>query len=194
MYQIKDLNNEDIQGSFYEEELQKHTFKIFLIKMPLINQHKGNGLENITMKRIRNFNKFNTNIPTITTTNLPVVEGEGLFSGLSSLLSSGVNLIKANSEVIKTVGSAGANVAGATKNIVDAVNSTKKVNAEIDQLKKIKDYRANKIKEKEKIITYTPIVPQTKSDKQLNQQQQNAIESLAKNLSKKRLGKGLRIY
>ena len=172
--------------------------------MPLINQYKGNGFENVTLKRIRNFNKFHTNIPTIRTTNLPVVEGEGLFSGLSSLLSSGVNLIKANSEVIKTVGSAGANVAGASKNIVDAVNSTKKVNAEIDQLKKIKDYRANllqnqknKIKEKEEIITYTPIErnkPLTGSDKQLNQQQQNAIESLAKNLSKKKLGKGLRIY
>ena len=174
--------------------------------MRLINKHGGNGLENITMKKIRNFNKFHTNIPTITTANLPVVEGEGLFSGLSSLISSGANFIKANSEVIKTAGSAGANVAGATKNIVDAVNSTKKLNAEIDQLKKIKEYREkltlqnrnNKPKEKEQVITYTPTdtnKPLTAGiNSQLNQQQQNAIESLAKNLSKKRLGKGLRIY
>ena len=171
--------------------------------MPLINKHGGNGLENITMKKIRNFNKFHTTIPTITTANLPVVEGEGLFSGLSSLISSGANFIKANSEVIKTAGSAGANVAGATKNIVDAVNSTKKLNAEIDQLKKIKEYREkltqnNKPKEKEQVITYThadtnkPLTVGINS--QLNQQQQNAIESLAKNLSKKKLGKGLRIY
>ena len=166
--------------------------------MPLINQHKGNGFEDVTMKKIRNFNKFHTNVPTITTTNLPVVEGEGLFSGLSSLISSGANFIKTNSEVIKTVGSAGANVAGASKNIVNAVNSTKKLNAEIEQLKKIKEYRKNKTKEKEQVITYTPTETNKPStagtNSQLNQQQQNAIESLAKNLSKKRLGKGLRIY
>ena len=109
--------------------------------MPLINENRGNGLEDITMKKVRNFNKFHTNVPTITTTNLPVVEGEGLFSGLSSAISSGVKLIKANSDVIKTAASAGANVASAGKNIADAVNSTRRVNAEIDQLKKIKEYR-----------------------------------------------------
>ena len=100
--------------------------------MPLINQNKGNGFEDITMKKVRNFNKFHLNIPTIATTNIPYVEGEGLFSGLSNLISSGVNFVKTNSEVIKTVGSAGANTASAAKNITDAVNSTKKLNAEID--------------------------------------------------------------
>ena len=62
--------------------------------MPLINENRGNGLEDITMKKVRNFNKFHTNVPTITTTNLPVVEGEGLFSGLGSLISSGVKIYK----------------------------------------------------------------------------------------------------
>ena len=93
--------------------------------MPLINQNKGNGFEDITMKKVRNFNKFHLNTPTIATTNIPYVEGEGLFSGLSNLISSGVNFVKTNSEVIKTAGSAGANTASAVKNITDAVNSTK---------------------------------------------------------------------
>ena len=107
--------------------------------MPLINQNRGNGFEDITMKKVRNFNKFHLNTPTIATTNIPYVEGEGLFSGLSNLISSGVNFVKTNSEVIKTVGSAGANTASAAKYITDAVNSTKKLNAEIDQLKRIKE-------------------------------------------------------
>ena len=164
--------------------------------MPLINEHKGNGFEDVTKKKIRNFNRFHTNVPTITTTNLPVIEGEGLFSGLSNLISSGANFLKTNSEVIKTVGSAGANAAGATKNIVDAVNSTKKLNAEIDQLKKIKEYRKNRTKEKEQVITYNPETNKNpiKKTETLNQQQQNAVESLAKNLSKQRLGKGLKFY
>ena len=118
--------------------------------MPLINQNKGNGIEDITMKKVRNFNKFHINIPTIATTNIPYVEGEGLFSGLSNLISSGVNFVKTNSEVIKTVGSAGANTASAVKYITDAVNSTKKLNAEIDQLKRIKEYRSKKETEKKK--------------------------------------------
>ena len=54
--------------------------------MPLINQNKGNGIEDITMKKVRNFNKFHLNIPIIATTNIPYVEGEGLFSGLSNLI------------------------------------------------------------------------------------------------------------
>ena len=168
--------------------------------MPLINQHKGNGFEDITMKKIRNFNKFHTNIPTITTTNLPVVEGEGLFSGLSSLISSGANFIKANSEVIKTVGSAGANVAGASKNIVNAVNSTKKLNAEIEQLKKIKEYRVKlalqdrnnrqlsktapagaRTKEKEQVITYTP----TETNKPLTAGTNKSIKSATTKCNRK---------
>ena len=106
--------------------------------MPLINQNKGNGIEDITMKKVRNFNKFHLNIPTIATTNIPYVEGEGLFSGLSNLISSGVNFVKTNSEVIKTVDSAGANTASAVKYITNAVNSTKKLNAENRSIKKNK--------------------------------------------------------
>ena len=187
--------------------------------MPLINENRGNGLEDITMKKVRNFNKFHTN--------LPVVEGEGLFSGLVSAISSGAKIIRANSDVIKTAASAGANVASAGKNIADAVNSTRRVNAEIEQLKKIKEYRRlMSARDKEPIITYTPTTKRTEtsndgslerlkpavsktrlalagankrlapagSDTHLSQEQQNAIENLAKNFSKKKLGKGFRIY
>ena len=174
--------------------------------MPLINQNRGNGFEDITMKKVRNFNKFHLNTPTIATTNIPYVKGEGLFSGLSNLISSGVNFVKTNSEVIKTASSAGANTASAAKSITDAVNSTKKLNAEIDQLKRIKEYRSKKETEKEKIkerekeptITFTPENNKMSIQKTstLNQQQKNAIENISKNLSKKKLGKGngLRIY
>ena len=158
--------------------------------MPLINQNKGNGFEDITMKKVRNFNKFHLNTPTIATTNIPYVEGEGLFSGLSNLISSGVNFVKTNSEVIKTAGSAGANTASAVKNITDAVNSTKKLKSEIDQLKRIKEYRSKKETEKEKIkerekeptITFTPENNKMSIQKTstLNQQQKNAIENISK--------------
>ena len=192
--------------------------------MPLINEtclsyeNRGNGLEDITMKKVRNFSKFRTN--------LPITEGEGIFSGLTSLISTGAKFIKANSDVIKTATSAGANVASAGKNIADAVNSTRKVNAEIEQLKKIKDYRArmknmkalSKAHPSEEPSSLQKNIPKVSeairespasvkhftssagaSDKNLSQEQQKAIESLAKNISKKKgfnrsVGKGLRIY
>ena len=165
--------------------------------MPLIIEHKGNGLENISMKKVRNFNKFHLHTPTIATTDIPFIEGDGLFSGLSNLISAGANFIKTNSEVIKTVGSAGANTANAIKSINDAVNSTKKVNAEIDQLKRIREYNLKKTKEKEKEKEKEPIITHLKQNTStLNQEQKNSLETLAKNLSTKKLGKGagLRIY
>ena len=167
--------------------------------MPLINQNKGNGIEDITMKKVRNFNKFHLNTPTIATTNIPYVEGEGLFPGLSNLISSGVNFVKTNSEVIKTVGSAGANTASTVKYITDAVNSTKKLNAEIDQLKRIKEYRSKKetekeiikekIKEREKepTITFTPEnnkMPIQKTST-LNQQQKMPLKIYQKTYQRK---------
>ena len=167
--------------------------------MPLINQNRGNGFEDITMKKVRNFNKFHLNTPTIATTNIPYVEGEGLFSGLSNLISSGVNFVKTNSEVIKTASSAGANTASAAKSITDAVNSTKKLNAEIDQLKRIKEYRSKKETEKEKIkekikerekeptITFTPEnnkIP-LRNTSTLNQQQKMPLKIYQKTYQRK---------
>ena len=58
-------------------------------------------------------------------------------------------------------------MASAGKNIADAVNSTRRVNAEIEQLKKIKEYRRlMSAKEKEPIITYTPTT-RTETSKRL---------------------------
>ena len=42
--------------------------------MPLINQNKGNGLEDIALKKVRNFNKFHLNAPTIATKNIPYMD------------------------------------------------------------------------------------------------------------------------
>ena len=61
--------------------------------MPLINENRGNGLEDITMKKVRNLNEFHTNVPTITISNIPVIEGEG-FSGFGNLISTGVQFIR----------------------------------------------------------------------------------------------------
>ena len=66
-------------------------------------------------------------------------EGDGLFSGLSNLITPAVNFIKSNADVIKTGTQAISNVSTAGKNINDAINATKKINAEINQLKRIKE-------------------------------------------------------
>ena len=117
-------------------------------------------------------------------------EGDGLFSGLSSLITPAVNFIKSNADVIKTGTQAISNVSTAGKNINDAINATKKINAEIDQLKRIKEY--TKLKNKNpNIIKFEPNSNQTSTTNKLDAQQKTAIESLAKNLSK---GSGFKIY
>ena len=64
------------------------------------------------------------------------------------------------------------------------------MNAEIDQLKRIKEY--TKLKNKDpNIIKYEQNSNQTSTTNKLDAQQKAAIESLAKNLSK---GNGFKIY
>ena len=156
--------------------------------MPLIDIEKQGG--SLSNKQIRNFKKYNN-----------LQEGDGLFSGLSSLITPAVNFIKSNADVIKTGTQAISNVSTAGKNINDAVNATKKINAEIDQLKRIKEYTKLKNK-KPNIIKYEPNSNQTSTTNklasakansvtQLDAQQKAAIESLTKNLSK---GSGFKIY
>ena len=101
--------------------------------MPLIDIEKQGG--SLSNKQIRNYKKYNN-----------LQEGDGIFSGLSSLITPAVNFIKSNADVIKTGTQAISNVSTAGKNINDAVNATKKINAEIDQLKRIKEYTKLKIK------------------------------------------------
>ena len=85
-----------------------------------------------------------------------------------------------------------ANLTSAGKNINDAVIANKKANAEIEQLKRIREYTKSKANQKianasitPKIISYTP--PEegsSSSSAKLNKEQQSAIENLAQNLSK----------
>ena len=94
--------------------------------MPLIDIEKQGG--SLSNKQMRNFKKYND------------LQGDGLFSGLSNLITPAINFIKSNADVIKTGTQAISNVSTAGKNINDAINATKKTNAEIEQLKRIKEY------------------------------------------------------
>ena len=153
--------------------------KNFLLKMPLIDFEKQGG--SLSNKQMRNFKKYND-----------LQGGDGLFSGLSNLITPAVNFIKSNADVIKTGTQAISNVSTAGKNIKHAINATKKTNAEIEQLKRIKEYTKLKNK-KPNIIKYEPNLNnqtsttnsnnQTSTTNKLDAQQKAAIQSLAKNLS-----------
>ena len=74
----------------------------------------------------------------------------------------------------------------------------KKLNAELEQLKRIKNY--TKLKQDKpipvvnKTISYKPTETSSTNVSQLDNQQKAAVESLAKNLSKQRFGKGFKLY
>ena len=104
--------------------------KNFLLKTPLIDTEKQD--RSLSNKHIRNFKKYND-----------LQEGGGFFLGLCNLIAPAVNFIKLNADVIKTGTQAISNVSTAGKNINDAINATKKTNAEIEQLKRIKEYIKN---------------------------------------------------
>ena len=80
-----------------------------------------NHLSNIQMRNLKKYNDLQ--------------EGDGLFSGLSNLITPAVNFIESNADVITTGTQAISNVSTAGKNINNAINATKKLNAEIDQRK-----------------------------------------------------------
>ena len=146
--------------------------------MPLIDIEKQGG--SLSNKEMRNFKKYND-----------LQEGDGLFSGLSNLITPAVNFIKSNADVIKTGTQVISNVSTAGKNINDAINANKKTNAEIEQLKRIKEYSRLKNK-KPNISKYEPnLNNQTSTTNKLDAQQKAAIQSLAKNLSK---GIGFKMY
>ena len=159
--------------------------------MPLVDIEKQGG--SLSNKQMRNFKKYSHD--RAGANNLQ--EGDGLFSGLSNLITPAINFIKSNADVIKTGTQAISNVSTAGKNINDAVNATKKINAEIKQLERIKKYTKYKNIKKPNIIKYEPNKNQTLTtnklpgDTQLDAQQKAAVQSLAKNLSK---GSGFKIY
>ena len=110
--------------------------KNFLLKiLPLIDIEKQGGP--LSNKQMRNLKKYND---AESSSKNYLQEGDGLFSGLSNLITPAVNFIKSNADVIKTGTQAISNVSTAGKNINDAINATKNINAEIDQLKRIKEY------------------------------------------------------
>ena len=98
--------------------------------MPLINTHQEKQGGSLSNKPMRNSKKYID------------LQEDGLFSGLSNLITPEINFIKSNDDVIKTGTQAISNVSTAGKNINDAINATKKINAEIDQLKIIKETKS----------------------------------------------------
>ena len=170
--------------------------------MPLVNRFESGNLY-YSKKQLRNFNQYSEALPTIET----AFAGDEIFSAIGSLIAPATNFMKANSELIKPVTSSAANLTSAGKNISDAVNTTKKANEEIEQLKRIRYYTKNKANTSNatKIISYTPTEEGSSSSTKLNKQQESAIEKLAQNLSKQklasagadsvmRLGKGFKMY
>ena len=161
--------------------------------MPSIDIEKQGG--SLSNKQMRNFKKYND---AESSSKNHLQEGDGIFSGLSNLITPAVNFVISNADVIKTGTQAISNVSTAGKNINDAINATKKTNAEIEQLKKIKEYTKLKNK-KPNIIKYEPNLNQTSTTNsnqtsttnKLDAQQKAAIQSLAKNLSK---GSGFKMY
>ena len=63
---------------------------------------------------------------------------DGIFSGLGSLITSGVNFATANKDLIQAGIQSTGSIIQAGKNINDAINSTRNVNAQVDAFKKIR--------------------------------------------------------
>ena len=118
----------------FSEAGSEGILKNFLLKMPLIDIEKQGG--SLSNKQIRNLKKYND---AESSSKNYLQEGDGLFSGSSNLITPAVNFFKSNADAIKTGTQAISNVSTAGKNINDAISATKKVNAEIDQLKRIKE-------------------------------------------------------
>ena len=157
--------------------------------MPLINNFRSGDGFYTTKQSVNLYNSANVN-PMIVSEQIK--NGEGIFSGLGSLISSGVKIATANKDLIqagvKTTGS----VIQAGKNINDAINSTRKVNAEIDNLKKIKK-QIELLNNKSNNISSN--IDNNINNSSLSEAQQNAIKQSLQNVTnKKTKGKGFRIY
>ena len=85
----------------------------------------------LTEKQLKHFKSYNEILPAQKT-------GDGLFSSIGSLISAGTNFNKSNGDAIKTGTQALSNVSFVGKNMNDAVKLNKKINAELEQLKRIK--------------------------------------------------------
>ena len=90
-------------------------YKKLSFKNAFNNAHQEKQGGSLSNKLLRNFKKYND-----------LQEGDGLFSGLSNLITPAINFIKSNADVIKTGTQAISNVSTAEKNINNAINATKK--------------------------------------------------------------------
>ena len=106
----------------------------------------------------------------------------------------------ANKDLIQAGVQSVGSVIQAGKNINDAVNSTRKANAEIDNLNKLKRHIALLNKEKEAAQSTKdasePSAPKPDPNSSLSKVQVDAIKESLKNMSanKKPRGKGFRVY
>ena len=144
--------------------------------MPLINEFQwgGDGLYT-TKQHVKLYDSAFVN-PMIVSEQIK--SGDGIFSGLGSLFTSGVNFATANKDLIQAGIQSAGSIIQAGKNINDAVNSTRKVNAEVDALKKVRKHIEALKKEPTSL---------------LSQDQEKAIKESLKSIPKPR-GKGFCIY
>ena len=112
-----------------------------------------------------------------------IKSGDGIFSGLGSMFTSGVNFATANKDLIQAGIQSAGSIIQAGKNINGAVNSMRKVNAEVDALKKVRKH-IEALKKEPTTVASTSL---------LSQDQEKAIKESLKSIPKPR-GKGFRIY
>ena len=148
--------------------------------MPLINEFQSGGDGLYTTKQHAKLYDSAFVNPMIVSEQIK--SGDGIFSGLGSLFTSGVNFATANKDLIQAGIQSTGSIIQAGKNINDAVNSMRKVNAEVDAevdaLKKVKKHIEALKKEPTSL---------------LSQDQEKAIKESLKSIPKPR-GKGFRIY
>ena len=170
-------------------------------KMPLINDFRsGDGY--YTTKQITKLYDSAYVNPLVVSEEIK--HGEGIFSGLGSLINTGVNFVKANKDLIQAGAQSAGSVIQAGKNINDAHNSTRKANAEVDYVNKLKRHIALLNKEKEAALSTKgasePSAPKPDPNgtpsSSLSKVQEDAIKESLKNMSanKKPRGKGFRVY
>ena len=153
--------------------------------MPLVNEFRsGDGL--YTNKQLIKLYDSACVNPILVAEQIKT--GDGIFASLGSLISPALKLVSANKDLIKSGIQSAGSVIQAGKNINDAVNSTRKVDTEINYLKKLK----NHIDLLNKEASSSP----TNTNSSLSDAQQKALKETVQNMptNKKPHGKGLRVY
>ena len=153
--------------------------------MPLVNQFQSGDGFYTTKQQIKLYESSYVN------PSEQIKTGHGIFSSFSNLISPITNFASANKDLIQAGVQSTSSVIQAGKAINDAVNSSRKANAEIDLLNKIKKRIELVNKEKEAAINASSNEPNNMTSTLSNEQKSVVINGL-KNISKK--GKGFRVY